>query len=1153
MLATCTAKIRSPFNDHPVRILLDPGSELSFVSNQLINTLGLVRQQSTIYITGIGGSPSTCTKGNITLELLSNISHQTVLITMHIISRLTNTLPSFNVQQNQWPLINKLQLADPDYGVPGPIDIIIGADYYGLIIKPEIIKEPNSSLIAQSTIFGWVIIGPVNESSSPVSSSHHITVERSNQELLDMLQKFWLQEEIQVKENNQLCPADQQCEDHFRANHTRDNEGRYTVRIPLNSSPNQLGRSDVTSQNCLMRTIKRLSNNSKYSQLYLSFMKEYEDMGHMKRVPIKKLSPERNVDVVDCLPEGMTLAHDTSVSGGLRVPESSQSAQTHNHNPYYLPHHGVLKEDSSTTKLRVVFNESSPTTTGVSVNDIQHVGAKLQRDIADILLWIRQFKYLFTTDITKMYRQINVHKNDWDLQRINWIDDQLNIIPYHLTTVTYGTRSAPFLAVRTILQLVEDEGHRFPKAKEPMLKGRYVDDIFGGSDQIKELNEIAQQVTQLCEAGKLPLAKWHSNNKKFIMIRSQQESHEKEHSFEESSTKLLGLSWNYHHDNFQFRSQPPHTSSKLTKRIILSETAQLYDPLGFLSPFIVRAKVLIQELWSEKLGWDEPVSDHIHNKWNSFRDELSNVSQITIPRWMQITSASQVELHGFSDASQLAMAAAIYIKVTDPGKQSTVHLMCAKSKVAPLKRLSIPRLELTAALIASKLMRYVQDVLELHESQTFMWTDSSVTLAWIKSHSSRWKEFVRNRVSAIQDLTSHAVWSYVPGKDNPADCAPRGLTISHLQKHKLWWTEPQWLINTRESWPDQPVTKTISLNHQEERPGLTFIVATHHPEYHWEMIHRYSTLKRLLRVTAYCFRVCEKFKGLPSSSLADQITPQELNTARVYWIKATQAAYFKSELKLLKSSQLPSTHPFNRLTAYIDTQGIIRVGGRLTRSQLELESMHPIILPRQSKFTDLIITDAHQQTLHGGTQLTLTYIRSAYWIIGGRNPVSSHILRCISCARKRGVRAQQQICQLPATRVIPSRAFAHSGVDYAGPLTIKSWKGRGAKQYKGWLCIFVCFATSAIHLEVVSDYSTDGFIAAFKRFISRRGICKTLHSDCGTNFQGANHTLSELFKKGVLEENKIITSLANDGTKWTFNPPAAPHMGGKWEAAVKSV
>ena len=211
--------------------------------------------------------------------------------------------------------------------------------------------------------------------------------------------------------------------------------------------------------------------------------------------------------------------------------------------PYYLPHHGVLKPDSTTTKLRVVFNGSSLTSSGYSVNDLMHTGANLLLDVSDVLMWIRGHRYIFATDIAKMYRQIKVHQSDWDLQRILWIDEHHNETSYYLTTVTYGTKAAPFLAVRTLIQLVEDEGHRFPLAVPSITHGRYVDDIFGGADTVEQLTEIAHQLENLCHAGGFPLAKWHFNHQDLLNAISLTDSNTSSVSLDDCAPKILGLRW----------------------------------------------------------------------------------------------------------------------------------------------------------------------------------------------------------------------------------------------------------------------------------------------------------------------------------------------------------------------------------------------------------------------------------------------------------------------------------------------------------------------------------------------------------------------------------------------------------------------------------
>ncbi|XP_011884033.1 PREDICTED: uncharacterized protein LOC105571168, partial [Vollenhovia emeryi] len=404
---------------------------------------------------------------------------------------------------------------------------------------------------------------------------------------------------------------------------------------------------------------------------------------------------------------------------------------------------------------------------------------------------------------------------------------------------------------------------------------------------------------------------------------------------------------------------------------------------------------------------------------------------------------------------------------------------------------------------------------------THMWTDSLVTLSWIRSHASRWKDFVRSRVAQIQELTPAAHWRYIPGTSNPADCASRGLTTAQFQGQSLWWTGPPWILNPN-SWPSQPALSE-ELSATEARPGVSPLT---------------------IRLTV------EESPRL----IACHISPETLEKARLFWIQAAQATHFSHELKALQAvSPLAKAHSFNRSTAYIDAQGVIRVGGRLAHAALSLDATHPVILPRHSQLSSLIIAHAHQRTLHGGTQLTLSHIRQQYWILGGRAPVKSHILRCVTCARQRGIRAHQWMGQLPLSRVTQARPFTHTGVDYAGPLTVKTWKRRGAKTTKDWIYVFVCFSTSAVHLGAVSDYSSEGFIAAYRRFSSRRGIAHTLQSDCGTNFIGADTALKRLFIQSTQDHQRVSHLLSQDNNRWEFNPPATPHMGGKWEAVVKPI
>ncbi|XP_015119081.1 uncharacterized protein LOC107042527 [Diachasma alloeum] len=380
-----------------------------------------------------------------------------------------------------------------------------------------------------------------------------------------------------------------------------------------------------------------------------------------------------------------------------------------------------------------------------------------------------------------------------------------------------------------------------------------------------------------------------------------------------------------------------------------------------------------------------------------------------------------------------------------------------------------------------------------------------VALAWIKSHPSRWKDFVQNRVIKIQESLPDATWRHISGKENPADCASRGLSPQELAEHQLWWSGPEWINQEPENWPVSPLNSPAEAS-TEARPTSSHQTSIKINAVA-ELLNRYSTLAKVLQVTATVNRAIDRL--------------------------------------LERDHQIPRSHPLAKLTPTLDNESIIRLGGRLKNSQLDPDEIHPIILPRQSRLTTLVIEEAHRRTLHGGTQLTLAHTRQKYWIIGGRCTVRAYISRCPACIRHRGRQAQQLMGQLPAVRISPSRAFLHTGVDYAGPFPILKWRPTNAQPTSVHIAVFVCFSTSAVHLELVSRQTTDAFIGAYKRFTGRRGIPEVMYSDNATTFVGASTVLNKLYNQPTRENQQIQAALATNGTQWSFSPPRAPHFGGK--------
>ncbi|XP_046604989.1 uncharacterized protein LOC124297725 [Neodiprion virginianus] len=1020
------------------RALLDQGSESSFVTESLAQQLRLRRHQATIPIIGVGAHQSAVTRGIATLQLQSR-AHTSFSCQVEalVLPRLTSYLPSFRLLVEDWPHLRGLNLADPSFAHPTQIDVILGADIYSNIIGQGVRRGAPGTPIAQETQFGWVLSGCVSaEAASPSYGAVQGFQCSLDHELLDLVQKFWKQEE--VSKPLALTSEEERCEQHFRETVSRTASGRYVVRLPLKDNSVELGNSRNPAHQMLLRLEKRFGSDAKLKEAYSSFLREYRELGHMRRA--------------------------------INTPEDNSRV-------FYLPHHGVVRDSSSTTKLRVVFNWSQRTNLGLVLNDNLLVGPKVQTDLADVLLRWRQYPVAFSSDIVKMYRQILVHNDDQDFQRILW--------------------SVPYLAIRVLHQLVRDEGKQYPFASHVILENTYVDDILSGAEDVDQGREKINELNQLLKAGGFELQKWTSSHPETLVDISRNHQEIVMHLNLDQSPffRALGLAWRPDIDAFAFSPQIHQTRDNFTKRKVLSQTAQLFDPLRWLSPITIRAKIFMQELWALGFDWDEPLSASLSSRSIEFLQDLQGISAITIPRWIGLSSASLgIEIHGFADASQSALGAVIYARTYINTHEVRVSLVCAKTKVAPLKKVTIPRLELCVASLLVRLMRHVEKTHHFENTPVYLWTDSAVALAWIKSHPSRWKEFVRNRVTEIQEF-ARARWYHISGSENPADLASRGASPEQLQKSELWTFGPSWISKPSVNWPSvsPPPEENI---HLEERKGLSTHIATAKLLQIWDLVDRYSKLSTLLKVTSLCKRAANRFLAKTTSNHVNTsitvgpISTLELSDAQLFWTKVNQQVYFAEEIRQIEtSSSLTRSHPLSRLTPFIDSNGFLSVGGRLNHSLLSYDEKHPFILPRESSFSTLIIDHHHRLKLHGRPQLTLATIRQRYWILGGRVPIRMFIHRCVPCARHRATLSSQQMGQLPQSRVTQSRPCLHSGVDYAGPFSIRASRGRGAKSCKGYIVIFICFTTSAVHLELVSDYTTEAFIAAYKRFTSRRGIC----------------------------------------------------------------
>ncbi|GFV35979.1 integrase catalytic domain-containing protein [Trichonephila clavipes] len=790
---------------------------------------------------------------------------------------------------------------------------------------------------------------------------------------------------------------------------------------------------------------------------------------------------------------------------------------------YFFPHHAVMKGDSVSTKLRVVFDGTCKPSNG---NSILGIGKILQPDLFTILVKFRLNEIAFFADIQQMYRQILIDQEDQNFQRIVWRESKDSPIrEYKLCTVTYGTASAPYLATRCLFQTGLDLERDDPAVSSLIKESFYIDDLMAGAPSSEEAISLIKTLSSILEARGFHLRKWRSNSSEVLSrIPSnwvRDSSNLKIHPDE--CSKALGLTWNSMKDIFIFNLKV-NFPDNITKRSFLSQSARLFDPLGFLTPCTASIKIFYHQLWLLKLDWDSPLPEALATKWKTFQKEFEQVCSIHIPRWIH-TASQQITLHGFCDASELAYASVIY--AVQPQADGNTKL--------------------NGALLLARLYATCKNILKEYDVHFYAWTDSQVVLSCLSSHPRNWKPYIANRTSEILDLVSADSWRYVPTKMNPADIACRGLSPKELPTCVLWWESPQWLSCEMDSWPKQPKRndQTSSVSKERKRTAFSFPVAVN-GDFIDTLFLKFSSFTKIIDIFALCFRYitnCKarvgKMKNLDSKGKfhVPPLTTYERRQTSNKIFLYIQNLFFKEEISCIKANKpVVKKSILSALCPFIDKDGLIRVGGRFRNSTLQYGAKHPIILSNQHEICKLIVNMYHILYLHAGCTVLLGIIKQIYWIIGLKNIVKKCIYQCIVCCRYRATTSKQLMGDLPTHRVTPGRPFSVCGVYYAGPINILRYRGRGAKTTKGCIALFICFVTKALHLELVSDLTSETFIASLKRFCARRGAPNHIYCDNGTTFVGTRRKLQEIFKfASKLNENEhFCYFLSQVNIEWHF-------------------
>lgn len=1148
------------------KALLDCGSQCSFVTAELSKKLGYKQYFNPIYISGIANNNIHANKIiDIVLHAKDNAAIQ-FGVSCSILENITCLLPQTSLDPQKLQLPSDIELADPQFYEPSKIDLLLGADIFFELIIPGTFHLGEGLPILFNTYLGYVIGGKnVNShfSTAPKVSCYSQVLPLSDAQensVETLIEKFWSIEEVENLKN--LSPLDERAEEIFKTSTKRLENGKFQIDWPLIEPEAylKLGDSFKQASKRFFSLEKRFCHDKGLFIDYKKFIDDYLDNGYAKRIPL-------------------TL---TSERGDAK---------------YFLPHHCVIREDSKSTKLRVVLDASMKTSTGYSLNDIVLKGFSVQPELFDILIRFRTYKFVLTSDIQKMFLQIKVNPTLRFLQNILWRENPSEDLQcLELSTVFFGNKSSPFIATRCLAELVSQRQITYPLAAQALSQQCYMDDCLSGADSESELYELKNQLIALLKEAGFNLHKWCSNFEPILQLNSNKDNNYKQPEKicikdENVSNKVLGLIWKPDSDDFLISYPEIKISEIYTKRKVLSIIASMFDPLGLISPVIVIAKLIMQKIWSDKSDWDDVLNTDLLSEWLKFLKFLPDVKNLSIARYLfspeSLTEKNcilKIELHGYCDSSAKAYGCCLYLRTIYKNDTVVCNLICSKTRVAPIKKShSIARLELCGCLLLSKLTKRTLEILQdrINIDSVNLWSDSQVALCWIKSFHSRWTVFVSNRVLEIQTLTSGHIWRYIPTEKNPADCLSRGMMPNKIEACNLWWHGPEFLfnplvnLNPFEHFLDKNIDETLL----EEKKTVSKITLLNVNNEFWDQIlKKFSSYSKLQRVIAYVLRLKNRIVNnrenncvnkdvytlkrqnslkdhrSTSTKIIAPLKPHELRNAEIIIIKQIQEKHFSKEITELQEDKPLNNKSILNLCPFIDKEGILRVGGRLVNAKIPYNQKHPVLLPGKEFVVKLLMRKEHVALLHAGPQTTLANFRTKFWPLGGLRAIKDVIRTCVDCCRFKAQAAQQIMAPLPVDRVTPARPFAKVGIDFGGPFLIRSSRLKKAPTQRCYMAMFVCFCTKAVHIELVSSLSTEAFVLSFRRFISRRGSPETVFSDNATNFVGTKNLLHDLYtffrnKKNVQDVEEFLSTKL---IQWKFIPPRSPHWGGLWEAAIKS-
>ena len=644
-------------------------------------------------------------------------------------------------------------------------------------------------------------------------------------------------------------------------------------------------------------------------------------------------------------------------------------------------------------------------------------GPNLTNNLLGVLLRFRTENIGIMGDIKSMFHQVRVPKEDRDYLRFFWWpngDTGKPVTEYRMCVHLFGATSSPACANYALHKAVEDSSGD-QETIDAVFKNFYVDDCLKSLPTTEEAVKFVDEMTTACSKGGFEIAKWISSSRVVNEALPESKRAETIQHLDMNDVlpteRALGVVWDVESDNFKFQISLPDKAP--TRRNLLSITSSIFDPMGLVAPFILRAKALLQELCKQGYGWDDQLSEDQSKAWKKWLKELPELQNVAVKRCLKTTTASTREvierqLHHFADASEVGYGTASYLRQVFSDGSVQVSLIMGKASVKPLKKITIPRMELAAAKLAVQMNKVIQEELGVCIHKTYYWTDSASVLRYINNQT-RFHTFVANRLQVILEGSTVEQWNYIPSSTNPADYVSRGISPTNSEKTEIWFKGQSYLQKPEAQWPKMSWNIIPNEDPEVKKTCSATIVQT-------DFLDKFSRLSMAKEVMAWLLKykrnlkywstrrqvlnaalksrvpseddrkreVDAQIKSEQRASITVQIQPlcvDDLDEAEEQLIKIEQRKFFSKDISKLELGQhVLKSSPLKRLNPIL-VEDVLRVGGRLSRAAICNESKYPIIIPKSSPLAEIIIYETHCKLGHSGRNATLADLSQKYWII----------------------------------------------------------------------------------------------------------------------------------------------------------------------------